>query len=195
MPYIFAATASAPFGLMPVEGVVPAPTNAYVVGTSAGAIQIGDVVVLGTDGRVQVAASGLISVAGTGVTTVIGVAAEGLDASPAAGTEILVYDNPDQIFVIQDDGNAAGGIQATGVGSIGLTFGFSATAGGTALNRSGMVLKGTSGSTAQTLPFKILGQHRVEGGGTGLITAGSGTFTRWRVKFNPASHLLQGGAI
>lgn len=195
MPYIFAATASAPFGLIPVEGIVPAQTNAYIVGTSAGAIQIGDVVVLGTDGLVQVAASGLLSVAGTGVTTVIGVAAQGLAASPAAGTEILVYDDPNQIFVIQDDGNAAGGMQTTGVGSIGLTFGFAATAGSTTLERSGMVLKGTSGSTAQTLPFKVLGQHRVEGAGTALVTAASGAFTRWRVKFNPAAHLLQGGAI
>jgi len=190
---------------MPVEQAgVPAPNHSYAVGTSAAQINIGDLVVMGTDNRVQVAASGGASISGTGSVNVCGVAAETILASPASGTSILVYDDPNQVFIVQDNGNATGGMGATGVGAGGYQFAVDATTTTTLSTRavqpirSAMVLFASSGSAARVavgsttggnLPVLVLQLHPIEG--TASPTT-SGQYRKWLVKMN--AHLFQNSA-
>lgn len=102
-------------GLKPWNGNgVPPRLRVYKGGTTT-SIGRGDVVALATNGRVHRVATT------TGSATIVGVAANYV-AAPASGVttppDVWVYDDPNQDFVIQDDGDGATPSQAT----VGATF-------------------------------------------------------------------------
>ncbi len=77
---------------------------------------------------------------------VIGVAA----TYAAASGEVLVYDHPDQEFIIQSD---SADIDAQT--DIGLNYDFVVASANTTYRRSGMELDGDTGATTATLPLKL----------------------------------------
>ena len=191
----------------------PAETHTYYVSTSEGAgananfsIMPGDVVVMGTVGTVSAAATGGISLSGTGPFSIVGVAAQSAPATPATQTAVLVYDDPLQVFVVQDDGVATAGMgSATSGGAAGLMYRFNATAtsggqsqatGNTA--RSTMVIQSTSysantnrvlaASATTQVPILVLGLHPIEytpnAAASSVIPSASGQFRKWLVRFN-----------
>src|SRR3989304_10349828 len=91
MPYLKKATDAA-FGLAPYTA--PLRVNSYVKGSTID-IFAGDIVTL--------LATGLaVSMTAPGLGPVIGVSAE-TTLSASAGTTVMVYDHPDQLFVCQED--------------------------------------------------------------------------------------------
>ena len=108
-----------PFGFIPAVPIRGA--HWYTAGSTAAAIYPGDVVVVRADGKVAVAAAG--------GTQILGVA--GSYKSATYGT-VLVWDDPDQQFLVQDDG---GGTTSLGTSRLGLNGDIIATAG------NGTVLK------------------------------------------------------
>lgn len=110
------ANLDAPRGLRPVRGTGDSSPrmNVYKAGTTT-SIGRGDVVALATNGRIHRVATT------TGAATIIGVAAT-YNATPVAGVtepvDVWVYDDPTQLFEIQDDGAGATPAQS----SVGATF-------------------------------------------------------------------------
>ena len=94
------ANADRPNGFIPAEDQPYFPPKPYPVAGSV-AIAIGDVVILNSAGRVTIGASN------TAKGLYLGVAATSVTSSAAADDEILVWDNPEQIFQGQCSGNGA----------------------------------------------------------------------------------------
>lgn len=93
MPYLKKAT-DAPFGLMPYTA--PLRVNSYPKATTT-TIYAGDIVTLLATGLVN----SLPTIDGSNQ-PIVGVAAE-TTTSASAGATVMVYDHPDQLYVIQDD--------------------------------------------------------------------------------------------
>lgn len=181
MPYIQPLTGNV-FGLMPVEGVRGmVQTAPYSVSSSeAVAILPGDGIVLTTAGTVRA-----VLTADTPARAFIGAAAQALTTDLfAAGTlNLLVYDAPDQIFVI---GESSGVITST---MLGQTFAVntSSTAAGipsTLVGRSKHCLNSV-GSSGQML--RLIGIHPIETMTSGLSTASIGR--KWLVVPSPFGQL------
>jgi hypothetical protein len=85
----------------------------------------------------------------------IGVAASYASAS---GAEVLVWDHPDQLFQVQDDGSAT--LAATDIGQ---NYDIVANSGSATYVQSRMELAASSGATTSTLPLKLLGVNREVG--------------------------------
>ena len=190
MPYLQRNTAN-PFGFAPAltYGTL-APIGSYQVSTSFGtAIFSGDLVVKTTDGFLQVAATGATGLSGTGIAGVIGVAVDFLAAN-GGSADFHVYDDPQQLFVVADNGNATATGVAQGAIMVGLNYSVNVTATGTTIGtagRSGMMLLATTLSTVAQLPIKIVALHPIEtvGGATALaFTTASGSTRKWIVKLN-----------
>ena len=96
-------------------------------------------------------AAGKVAATTAGNTEIVGVCA---GYAVAADTEILVYDDPDQTYYIQDDG--AGGTLAAA--DVGLNADIVATAGNTTFLKSQMELD-TSGKQTTTAQLRLLGKH------------------------------------
>lgn len=83
-------------------------TRMYAVSaTNANAIYEGDLLyktAIGVDAFT--AAAELTATHNAKTHNIVGVAAHYVPATPGAGTEIAVYDDPDQLFLVQEDGNA-----------------------------------------------------------------------------------------
>ena len=140
------ANVDAPFGLRPIAspgGETSFAMREYEVAAAyATALYEGCLLMLTTDGTV---------ILWTATNKTVGVAAQyRAGAATTANTTMLVYDDPDQLFLIQSDDNTlvdAGDIQT-------LAFGVSADSGRTnadgvaATGKSTMELDGASGSTA-----------------------------------------------
>jgi hypothetical protein len=106
---------------------------------------------LGSDGKVVAAAAS---------DALVGIAASYASAS---GQEVIVWDDPDQEFVVQGD-NGTDVAQA----DVGLNYNIVATAGNTTYKQSRMELDSNSGvTTPATLPLRLLGISREEGNATG----------------------------
>ena len=145
MPYLRANT-DAPFGAMPYDGTLRIRPYNKVVGYAT-RIFPGDFVTLVAAGNVQVAAAG---------DRLLGVAAENSAASTAKG-DFLVYDHPNQLFVVQnDDGGTA--LAQTNVGN---NADILATAGDTTTGRSLHELDQSDAQTT-TAQLKIVGAHECE---------------------------------
>lgn len=191
IPYLQAGT-NTPFGLSPVAaaGVEP-QTNAYAVSTSSGEILIGDLCLMTTilPGFVRQASLGTSAVVtGTGaVGQVAGVAAESKAAN--VGGTILLYDDPDQIYVCQDNGNSTAGLgsSAAVIGNS-FTLDCTATGGPVSAGRSSMVFMATAGASGIARgdrPILVLGIHPIENlTGTAAYQTASGQPKKWRVKLN-----------
>ena len=224
MPYLQAPGVNAPFGFQPVEGPVPAQTHVYYVGTSAAshpsgngtfAVLPGDVVLLSTDNTLWVATSGGISLSGTGARAIVGIAAQAVLQSNASQTPCLVYDDPNQVFVVQDDGTATAGMGSSNNEAWGAMLQFNATAtGGNSAStgnvaRSGMTLKSSSGggglgvsrvlaaSATTQLPIQVLAIHPIEytpnAPASTIVPTASGQWRKWLVKFNAHAFAVRQG--
>lgn len=128
------ANADRPQGARPKEA--PARLREY---TAGGTIYPGDFVHLEADGKVDAAAAG---------ESLIGVA----QSYATDGDKVKVWDDPQQIFVVQADG-----ADIDAQTDIGLNYNIVATAGSTAYKASRMELDSDSGATTSTLPLKLLG--------------------------------------
>jgi hypothetical protein len=114
-----------------------ARANVYV---SAGVIYPGDCVSQEAGGRVAASAA---------TSAICGVA---IGYASAAGEDILVCDDPNQLFVCQAD---EADIDAQT--DIGLNYDLLATAGSSAYRVSRMELDSSTGATTATLPLKLMG--------------------------------------
>ena len=170
MPYLRPAT-DAPFGAMPHGRVLN--IGKYRKDASAARIYPGDFVILEADGNVAPATAGALNI--------IGVAAEG-SAGSTADTEVLVYDDPNQRYVIQDDNDTT----SMGETELGTCCDILATAGDTTVDRSLMEIDSSSATTG-TANLKIIQLHPMEldGARTGFVTtAAAGNQRKWIVKIN-----------
>ena len=155
------ANADTPFGLKPVKdagsGYETGGLSMYYVPASDGtALYIGDPVVksgsadaAGIPGAVRAVAAGPI----TGV--VMGFVPDGTTDQAgyrAASTAayVLVCDNPDEAFIIQDDTGIA-------AADVGLNANMTIAAGSSYSKRSGVTLDAATKATTATLALKILG--------------------------------------
>lgn len=145
MPFLRKATDN-PFGFQPHDKVLR--ITAYHKDASAGAIYPGDAVKLADDGCVEVAAATDVNI--------LGVAAM-YSAASTEVLEFLVYDHPQQLFVVQDD--ATGDHLAET--HIGNNCDIVATSGDTTLLQSRMEID-SSGDGTSTAQFRIVAMHPVE---------------------------------
>lgn len=150
------ANVDAPRGLAPWNGNGKPPRlRKYLAGTTT-SIGRGDVVALATNGRIHRIATT------TGSARIVGVAAN-YNATPASGVttpaEVWVYDDPQQIFVAQDDGDSATPSQAV----VGATFAMILGAPNTLTGQSIQEIDASASGTATTDPLIVVGF--VTGGG------------------------------
>lgn len=139
------ANADRPRGARP-RGRVLRETE-YVAG---GAVYPGDVVHLEADGKVDAAAAS---------EAVVGVAAT---YASGDGQKVLVWDDPDQQFIIQADTGSTPAQTA-----VGLNYDIVATAANTTYRQSRMELDSDSGATTSTLPLRLIGFDTAEGNAAG----------------------------
>lgn len=127
------ANSDRPDGFRPYGKVRDA--KAYVAG---GTIYPGDAVKMNNAGAVVVASAS---------EALLGVAAE----KAVSGERVLVWDDPDQMFVVQSDSGTT--LAQTAVG---LNYNIVATGGSTLYDRSRMELDSDSGATSSTLPLRLI---------------------------------------
>jgi hypothetical protein len=96
--------------------------------------------------------AGLVTPASAGTSPVIGIAA----TYAASGAEVMVWDDPDQIFMIQSDDATDPDAQT----DVGLNYNLVATAGDSTYKLSRHELDGSTGATDSNLPFRLLGINR-----------------------------------
>ena len=171
MPYLRAA-ADTPFGAMPYGRTLR--VSPYEKDASAVAIYPGDFVTLETDGG--------LGVATTSQALIVGVAAE-YSAASTRKADFLVYDDPNQLFTIQDDSDTTGMTQA----SIGTNADITVTTGDTTLLRSLHEIDSSTAATTATLALKIVALHPIEAGSFATTTS---QWRKWVVLIN--SHQLKG---
>lgn len=171
MPFLQAAV-DKPFGAIPYSQVLR--VGAYSKDAGAAAIYPGDFVTLETDGGIGVATASQA--------LILGVAAE-YSAASTAKTDFLVYDHPDQLFTIQDDGDTTAMTEA----SVGTNADLIVTTGDTSTLRSKHEIDSSSATTTNTLAVKVLGIHPCE---SRSFASAAGSPRRWIVKIN--SHQLSG---
>lgn len=128
------ANVDRPQGLRPKGDVLRA--NEYV---AAGAIYPGDAVAMTAAGKV---------VAASASDPLCGVAA---GYAAADGDAVLVWDHPEQMFLVQADG-----ADIDAQTDINLNYDFVATAGDSAYRVSRMELDSSTGATTAALPLKLL---------------------------------------
>lgn len=171
MAFLRAATDN-PFGAMPygkVERIRP-----YLKDSGAVAIYPGDFVTLETDGGIGVATASQA--------LILGVAAE-YSAASTEKTDFLVYDDPNQLFAVQDDGDTTAMTEA----SIGTNVDLIVTTGDTTTLRSRHEIDSSSVATTATLALKVIALHPIEGRS---FASAAGDPRKWVVKIN--SHQLAG---
>lgn len=121
-------------GAMPFGRVYAA--NVYL---AEGTIYPGDFLKLNANGTVEQAAAS---------NACIGVAAH----YAAAAGDVLVFDHPDQMFMIQSDDATDPDAQT----DIGLNYNIIVASGDSTYKRSGMELDGSTGNTTATLPLRLV---------------------------------------
>lgn len=138
-------------GLYPYQGQGGSPRlKKYKCSTTTATFR-GDVVAMNSSGVVHRIATT------TGSDKVVGVASNYIPASTTTGNDVWVYDDPDQQFIIQDDGAAATPSQV----DVGSTFVLIIGAGNTSTGQSIFELDASSTGVAATDP--LLSQGFIEG--------------------------------
>lgn len=163
MPYLRAA-ADAPFGALPTGEIKR--LRAYRKDASASRIFPGDFVKMESDGNIAVATAG---------DRLLGVAADP-SANATADTEVMVYDDQDQLFVIQDDSDTTN-VAETNIGN---NADIVATTGNTTTGRSNHELDSDTAGTG-TAQLRMLGLHPIE---AGSFASAAGSPRRWIVRIN-----------
>jgi hypothetical protein len=128
------ANADKPVGAVPYGKTCS--LQRYVAG---GTIYPGDFVKIGNDGKVVVASAS---------NALLGVAA----SYAVASGDVMVYDDPEQKFVIQSDDATEPAAQT----AVGLNFNIVATAGDSSYKASRMELDGNTGATSSVLPLRLI---------------------------------------
>lgn len=179
MPYIQPAAGNI-FGLNPVSGLPgEMQINAYAVSSSeATAILPGDAIVRSSIGTLR-------AYVATDTANMVGVAAHALTTGQfAAGTRnLLVYDDPEQHYVIGNTTSAS-----LAIINIGMNVGIVTTATGTGIpstlvGRSKHAISATVTSSAGVL--RIIGLHPIE-----TYSSTPAGALKWIVKRSPASEFV-----
>lgn len=145
------ANVDQPNGFRPVQKGNSAPQlRRYLAGTTTSIFR-GDVVALATNGRVHRIATT------TGSARIIGVAANYVNATSGTGAttaqEVWVYDDPDQEFIVQDDGAAATPART----AIGSTYALIVGAGNSTTGQSIFEVDASAAGTTSTDPVIVKG--------------------------------------
>lgn len=144
------ANIDAPRGLTPWNGDGSSPRLRLYKGGTTTSVGRGDVVALASNGRIHRIATT------TGSASIVGVAANYV-AAPASGvttpTDVWVYDDPHQSFVIQDDGDSATPAQS----SVGSTFAMILGAPNTTTGNSIQEIDASATGVATTDPLLVTG--------------------------------------
>ena len=165
MPWLRKAT-DTPFGLRPYDEVKR--IRPYNKTTAIAAIYPGDAVIK--------AAGNTIDVGAASSTQYLGVAAMYSPISTAEAN-FLVYDHPDQLFVIQDDSDTTA---MTSTHS-GMNCDLTVTTGDTATFQSKHELDSNTAAITAGLAMKVLGLHEIEDNSYATAT---GNPRKWIVQFN-----------
>ena len=177
MPYLRPDT-NAPFGFMPADGAT-ARIGYYSKLTSTPAIFAGDMLKLNSSGQV-------VPVTAITDVMIIGVAAESV--ASGSTTTCAVYDDPDQLFVCQEDSVGTAMSQSL-VGNVADITGFTpGTAAQVTRNRSIMQLDTSTALSAPAAgsgPLKIVRLHEVETSG---FPSAAGSPRKVVVSISPAFH-------
>ena len=124
------------------NGTAPQMTR-YLAGTTTSIFR-GDVVAVAANGRVHRLATT------TGSAQVIGVAANFINGTSAPGSttaqNVWVYDDPHQLFIVQDDGDAA----TPAYSAVGASYALIVTAGTTTSGQSIMEVDASAAGTVST---------------------------------------------
>lgn len=193
MPYLQTKTTGS-FGFLPADHrLAVAFTNPYAVSSSEAIINAGDAVVLSSIANTAGGPAIVKNITGVWSTGILGVAAHSL-ASGAGQTAsvftstglLLVYDSPDQTFVVSDAGSSVGGgLASSQIGynvSILATGPVGSTGPNTNLNRSVQSINGAT--TSALLPFKVVALHPIDNATSSAL----GTVSRkWIVQSNAQS--------
>lgn len=157
-----------PRGLSPYTGNGVTPTlKKYPNSTTTDTFR-GDVVAINASGRVHRIATT------TGSAAIIGVAATAVDASDSASAQsVWVYNDPDQQFLIQDDGT--GVTTTTARAAVGSTFPLIIGAGNTTTGRSIFEMDGSATGVTSTDPLLVVGtlegpRHEINANATHIVT-------------------------
>lgn len=140
-----------PCGFRPYGAILR--TTPYTAGAT---VYPGDVVRVQADGKVDPATANQAS---------IGVAAT---YASGDGEEVLVWDHPEQRYIVQAD---ADGAVALTQADVGLNFSILATAGNSTYKQSRMELDASTSGTASTLPLRLVGFDREVGEAAGAVNA------------------------
>lgn len=155
-----------PFGFHPYGKVLR--VRPYLKDAAAAAIYPGDLLALEADG-------GLV-VAGVSGTQTLGVAAEYSPVSTSK-TDFMVYDDPDQLFYVQDDSDTT----AMSETEIGTNVDAITTTGDTNTLLSLHEIDSNSAAATAGLLMKVIGLHEMEA--RNFATA-AGQQRKWIVQFN-----------
>ena len=172
MPYLQKATDN-PSGFHPYDAVLRIGT--YWKDSSAAAIYPGDALVMESDGGIAVAG---VSPA----QAVIGVAAE-YSVVSTEKKDFLVYDHPDQLFWVQDDGDTTAMTEA----QLGQNVDMITTTGDTTLLRSKHELDSSSADVTAGIACRVVRLHPIE---ADSYATAAGSPRKWVVQFNPDTHAL-----
>jgi len=173
MPYLRKASDNA-FGLIPYDQVLR--MIQYRTDASAEKIWAGDLIKLSSDGRVD-------PIDAVTDNRILGVAAQTVASGSA--TTVMVYDHPDQLFVIQDDSDTTN-VAETNVGNhaspINLTGSDTTDRSLTELDSS---TAAASAAAAGDLMLRIVRLHPVE---DESYASAAGSPRKWIVQINPFFH-------
>lgn len=158
------ANADRPKGCAPYGAIIR--ESPYQAG---GTVYPGDVVTLNSSGQIVAASAG--------TNPNIGVAVH----YATSGNDVMVWDDPNQKFVIQSDDGTTFAQTA-----IGLNYNLTATAGNATYKQSRMELTSNSGATDSNLPFRLLGVTRA-------VDNVIGEFSQCVVDLN--NHQLRAGVV
>lgn len=170
MPWMQAAV-DKPFGFRPYDKVLS--VGGYRVGSDASAIYPGDIVIMSSDGQVDPAAS-------ANPVNIAGVAAA-YNAASTANNYFPVFDDPEQKFMVQDDGDTTNMTES----SVGNNVALITTTGDTSTLQSLQEIDASSAATTATLAIKVLQQHPIE---AQSFASAAGSPRKWIVKIN--NHFL-----
>jgi hypothetical protein len=178
------ANANAPFGLKPIRGAFSQPYNdgaqPYAkAAADTAVVRYGDpVVVTGAETAEGVPIVTLATAGSTNAITGIAVGfrplgvSEWLGYAPASTLyEVLVTDNPDGEYLIQEDSD--GGALAAGSTGLNAAIVFGAATG----NQSAAMLDSSTAATTAGLQVRILGLAQIPGNAIG-------NYAVWRVRLN-----------
>lgn len=156
-----------PFGFRVYDQVLR--IGHYRVGSDASAIYPGDIVVMSSDGQIDVATT-------ANPVNIVGVAAA-YNAASTAQDRFPVYDHPEQRFVVQDDGDTTNMTESSQGNNVGLIT----TTGDTSTLQSQQEIDSSSAATTATLAIKVHQLHPVEGAS---YASAAGSPRKWIVSIN-----------